>query len=349
MCSAASWQQDPESAGLLRAFRNVQSPRHPIATGAVYAPSDMLPVDPFEVPDADMHGAVSEEVSAELLQLPQSTVAAGRALLHGSAKLRKYSKCNSCRMVSCSRSAGFCSGHCRRNKKLFFCSSNTVPFPNCFTSPEPVTLADVQGRPPDDLNTYDTAVVSVPRPYIGCAMAGNRPSGCPRRGTKARLPERKSAKVVRTRCRAEYYIPECLSPLIPFGVCECVYEIDVSAAQKRKGRRGDFVTAPCRTTELSAGAGVGGPGGTESETGLDLVHRGSFTETWFSNFTVSGQEPDFTYNVTATSRAFAADVDVSLSIFRGVVVNTDTVGAREVIPEDFDHESEVPDEQPVTF
>ena len=313
------------------------------ANSATHDVDVMLPVSPFEVLDADVHGPVDDELAAGLLKLfhDQSTTTASRSLLHGPKKPKKYSRCNSCRMVKCNKQTNFCTGHCRKNKQLFFCSSNSVPFASCTSADsEPPTVEDFEGLPPDNMTKYDTVAVSVPSPYMGCVNIGNRPTGCPARGTSAILPGRMRATVVSARCRAEYYIPACLSPLLPFGVCECVFRI-TRRPRPTSGRpelRPRVSVAPCSTAVLRAGAGVGGADGSFSDDDLAVVEAGDFTETWFSNFTELGQEPDFTYTVTATSRSTV--VNATLSIFSGLVVNTDYLEEGEDISEDYDYDPE---------
>lgn len=118
-------------------------------------------------------------------------------------------------------------------------------------------------------------------------------------------------------------------------MCECVYRI----ASRRLRVRPRIVTAPCRTTYLPAGSGVGGFDGSPSDDGLVVLQSGDFIETWFSNFTIPEQEPDFVYNITATSRS--VDVEASLKVFSGLVLTgrPSNIGEEgEYTPDDYDYD-----------
>eukprot|EP00892_Ulva_mutabilis_P004127 jgi/Ulvmu1/2086/UM123_0018.1 len=295
-------------------------PRRP--PSPVHQPANMFPVDPFEVSGATMLGPVDSRLQVQLLDSDNTAAAAaagdgtggsgGRSLLHGSKKRKKYPKCRKCRMVSCNAQRSFCSGHCRKSGKLFSCSSKTRPDPRCqFSDYRDPTVEDYEGEPPGELDDYDTAVVEAPAPYIGCANIRGRPSGCPARGTLAEVPDRGEAKVLFSRCRVEYYIPGCLAPLLPFGVCECILRIT-----KRVPGERSIVWVPCSSAELEAGLGV--EGGEEPEEELAVVLGDGITQTYYSNFTTPGQEPDFTYNVTTEPRNSDA-VFVEMSFYKGLV------------------------------
>lgn len=301
-----------------------------------YGSTMMYSVEPFEVPDADVHGPVSAAVESDLLRQSHSPVSGGRGLLHGPRQLRKYSECNNCRLVSCSTTRRFCSGHCRKNGRLFNCSTKNAPPRVCLDPEEPLTVEDIEGTPPGDIPPFYTAVVSVPSPFIGCANIGNRPTGCPEPGTPATLPGGVSATVLATRCRAEYYVPGCFSPLFPFGLCECVYRSSAASSARttffgRNGFRSSIVVAPCNTTELPAGAGVGPADGSPSEDDITVVSTDDFTETWFSDFTEDGQSPDYEYSVTATSTR--TSVEASLRVFTAMVEEVAEDYVYDVLPD----------------
>eukprot|EP00892_Ulva_mutabilis_P004123 jgi/Ulvmu1/2082/UM123_0014.1 len=78
-----------------------------------------------------------------------------RALLHGSHRLSRYSRCNTCRMLRCSRSGSFCTGHCRLRGNLLPCSATDLSPPDCRADD---TLA---GGPTDPFGPFDTAVIEV--------------------------------------------------------------------------------------------------------------------------------------------------------------------------------------------
>lgn len=294
---------------------------------------DMHAVAPFVVSGADIHGPVSDELAAELLQESGSIAAGDRALLHGPKLPKKYPQCNRCRIIKCNSSTR-CTGHCRRNLKLRFCSTSNIPAAACAFLEDPV-IEDFEGLPPSNLSEFDTAVVSVPHPFMGCAEIGNLTTGCPARGTRATLPGMGAARVVTTRCRSEYYIPECQSPLLPFGLCECVYR------SLRRSRISPFtrpsrprsLIAPCRTSELAAGAGVGGGGASPSVDAIMVLRSGRFTETWFRNFTTPGQRPNHEYSVSATARS--TDVNATLRIFTADLLLSDYVEEDGDPPDDY--------------
>eukprot|EP00892_Ulva_mutabilis_P006563 jgi/Ulvmu1/4279/UM199_0001.1 len=54
------------------------------------------------------------------------------------------------------------------------------------------------------MGLYDTAIVTVPAPYIGCAYIGGRPTGCPARGTAATLPGGRQDEVEEKRVVEDY-------------------------------------------------------------------------------------------------------------------------------------------------
>eukprot|EP00892_Ulva_mutabilis_P012835 jgi/Ulvmu1/9924/UM058_0006.1 len=316
----------------------------------MHKPAGMFDVDPFEVSGATVLGPIDSRPQVQLLDSDDAAAArtagaaaartagggsGGRSLLHGTKNMKKYPKCRKCRMVSCNAQRSFCSGHCRSNGKLHYCSSKTLPKARCQSSEDrDPTIEDYEGEPPDELEEYDTAVVEAPAPYIGCANIRGRPSGCPARGTLAELPDRGEAKVLFSRCRAEYYIPGCLAPLLPFGVCECILRIT-----KRVPGQRSIVWAPCSTAELEAGLGVAG--GEEPEEELVVVLGDGVTQTYYSNFTVPGQEPDFTYNVTTEPRNSDA-VFVEMNFYKGLVVfRSDVEEGTEVTGEgDVDHDDD---------
>eukprot|EP00892_Ulva_mutabilis_P004124 jgi/Ulvmu1/2083/UM123_0015.1 len=94
----------------------------------------MFPVESFEVPGASVHGPVSAHLQTQLLlrDAPADRDSGSRrALLHGSHRLSRYSRCGKCRMLSCSRTRSFCTGHCRDRGRLHSCSSKNIPAAFC--------------------------------------------------------------------------------------------------------------------------------------------------------------------------------------------------------------------------
>eukprot|EP00892_Ulva_mutabilis_P005681 jgi/Ulvmu1/3485/UM161_0002.1 len=308
----------------------------------------MHDVEPFEVLGATVHGPVSSCIQQDLLQQigavtdPRSR----RALLHGPKQLKKYPECNKCRLIRCGRDS--CNGHCKKQTKLNFCSAaNVASSPARLSLTEcsnrdsdadysvPFTVDDFTGLPASDMATYDTAIVTVPAPYIGCADIGNRPSGCPAPGTGAMRGGRRGI-VGLSRCNSELYVPDCPGPLMPFGVCECAYEFrsnrPFQGSRPRSASRLEF--RPCRTPELAAGSGVGGGDGSESDEGLVVMPAGAITQTWFSNFTSDGDLPNHTHTVTAAT--ILGDVNATLTYYRAIVVQADSASPEVDISEDYE-------------
>lgn len=323
-------------------FLNASSSGPTPASGDHAGTSDMFAlIKPFIVRSATIRGPVSAELQAELEAEESapppssSSSSAFRSLLHGTKKPKQYPKCTRCRMLRCNARGTYCSGHCRQKKKLFFCDTNGVPVFRCPpTSPdkEP-TIEDFEDEPPGSIEEYDTVVVTATAPNIGCADIANRASGCPARGTRATLPDGRPGSVVASFCRAERYVPDCLSPLLPFGACECYYRPRGGTFSPRQ-----IVRAPCSTTALAAGSGVGGADGSPSSDDITVrrtqqPNGGEVTETWYSNFTELGQEPSYEYALTATVRSI--DVDVSMAIYEGLVLFSDTLQAGSEIADDY--------------
>eukprot|EP00892_Ulva_mutabilis_P004126 jgi/Ulvmu1/2085/UM123_0017.1 len=319
---------------------------------------DMFPVDPFDEPYADVEDTpVDSRLQEQLLQQsssadPNGSMAPMRSLLHGPARLKKYPPCNKCRMLRCN-SNGFCTGHCRRRRRLMPCSSRNRPAPappECLFEDfgddgEPLPLSEFQKREPDGLGIYDTAVVTVASPYIGCADIGNRPSGCPARGTAAMLPgsSSDSATVIYAHCRSQYYVPDCPGPLMPVGVCHCLYRVSSSRSRPKWGRsksryRRRYVYEPCKTTVLETGSGVGDSDGSESEDELVVVPGGDVTQTWFNNFTIPGQEPSHTHEVTVRTRE--GKIDATLTVYYMDVRESDYMGEGVEVTDESDDEHE---------
>lgn len=290
---------------------------------------------PYIASNANVWGPVSSDVLAHLEagevggNMHAATGSgASRGLLHGVHRLARFPRCNDCTMVRCFRS-GYCSGHCRRGGRMRFCDSNSQGNAStigdelgCSSSIPGVCNDD--DLPATSIEEFDTVVVTVNAPFIGCADISNRPSACPARGTRATLSGDRQAVVLLSRCRAEQYVPDRESPLLPFGVCECIYR---EAAQPQNGtasgsppRRRRIIRGACNTEELAAGSGIGGADVTPSVAmgGIVVQPSGDWTLTSFSNFTGAGQLPDFSYNVTATVRG--TEVEASLDLYQAVVV-----------------------------
>ena len=330
-------------------------------------------IEPVLVSDAVVSGPVSAElaaeleaVEAELGRAASASSGATRGLLHGGhGRPGRFPDCPRCLTVRCDSRNGIrtCSGHCRlrtnqRPRPLQLCNDNNVagpagpdPVPDAVAEPMPscsadddmdnaVAAADLEQSPPSSIAEYDTVVVTAEAPYIGCADIANRPSGCPARGTRAMLPGGRQVSVLTSVCRTEPYVPDCGSPLLPFGVCECFYRDVPIAIPGVRGPPLQTVRTVCSTTELAAGSGVGGADGSPSEDGLVVQPAGDRTLTWFSDFIGPESVPRFSYDVTATARSI--DVEVSLDIYSAVIFIADDV--RDVplpgSPEDYDYSEE---------
>ncbi len=68
---------------------------------------------------------VGSIIYATNLSNSMEIVNAESALMHGPKNLKRYPKCNKCLVVRCSGNT--CTGHCKRNKKLFDCSTKHTP------------------------------------------------------------------------------------------------------------------------------------------------------------------------------------------------------------------------------
>ena len=290
-------------------------------------------VEPVDISDAVVTEPVPARLLASLMHDPwyahagsvSSTaggaIGAQRALLHGTRPAWKYAVCNQCTIVSCN-AARTCSGHCKKNGKLFFCSQKNVPAGFCIPPPA--------GTPPpsspDPLQTYDTVVVTAPAPYIGCANIANRPTGCPASFTGGATADGDAVTVVRSKCLAEGFMPECGSPYFPFGICECTLWVSGVG----------IVNQPCNTSELTLGVHSRFPDGpSTNEDGVVVDERGRITYTGFSDYTDADDEPEYKYNVTVT--ADGQNTTVFMDFYRTDVLLAEDLSEEGEVSDDYDY------------
>lgn len=189
------------------------------------------------------------------------------------------------------------------------------------------------------MTTADALIVTAEQPYIGCAVTGNRAAGCPAPGTltsvraRGRAARRSEVIVQSSRCLAEAYVPDCNSPVFPFGICECDY---IAVRRRRRGARerqlrsATFVgRGPCSTDSLSWDGVEADEIVVESRDGI------TFTGTGHSDYTDPGQEPTYSYNRTGAADSSIPGGSVSLQIFVGreFIVDTEPVSLLTILDE----------------
>lgn len=289
----------------------------------------MYPVQPFVVDDAVITGVAGDGLQAWTDEGPGAVWApsgdgppgrSSRALLHGKRRAAKYSVCNQCTMISCNRN-NFCTGHCKRRRRLFTCTRRGVVRAVC-NDPDP---PDAASRPIGVIEPLTSVIVTATAPFLGCATISDQPSGCPVPGTTAVVQNGRHATVRRSECKTNRYKPNCVrEPQFPFGYCECL--VDVAGALQ------DW--SPCRTTEVDLSGSRGGS--VSVEAGSETTRTG-----WF-DYEEEVDEP-----WTRHSSLFQlpqGEVKVVLEIVEAIVMPAGWYGRREaVIPSDYDYgDSEPP-------
>lgn len=160
---------------------------------------------------------------------------AARALLHGIRQ--KMAVCSQCTILSCGGGAP-CSGHCRKNKKLYVCETRWAS-ENCEDFIDPVTTAPSALYSNSSLNLE----ISTNSPFIPCANVTGLPNGCPPTGTAgARITDGAEYTVLESQCEQYLHPLPCPStPFFPFGYCSC--EIEYSSGVTEFG--------PCHLSEVT--------------------------------------------------------------------------------------------------
>lgn len=271
----------------------------------------------------------------------------GRSLLHGTMKPSKYPKCTKCRMVRCNKDRSFCSGHCRQKRKLFTCdSTRRAPF-DCRYPDGPPTLEDLIGSPPDAIGEYDALRVIAESPYFGCVNVGSATIGCPAVDTYVHVSDPNIRhwllRVQATTCRARYYVPDCLAPLLPFGVCECTLDVPVHFGRSttyRTQRRA--CVASLNPDLLPGGPWAGDPEGSEYEKLTTISADANETVTTYNGPIDTEDVPEYSYNVTANIEG--VDVFVKLEIHPALLSFRSTFGDPPILTDgvvvldDYDYE-----------
>eukprot|EP00892_Ulva_mutabilis_P008784 jgi/Ulvmu1/6278/UM028_0138.1 len=229
------------------------------------------PTLPIVVPDAVLSGLLSRRALAALNAAGGSWAGGRRALLHGRRRAKNYTVCPTCTLISCVAPTpenfnSRCSGHCKRNRRLYRCTGSGAAANSCGNddAPDPSTV------PPDSLPSTSSVQVEATAPFIGCVNITGLPSGCPAAGNTGTRADGTSYRVLWTICEQHMYTLKCSegankSPFYPFGYCMCVVLITGS---------GHVQQAPCSLEELD---GYSGP--PLSDTGMCLCglrRRGAF-------------------------------------------------------------------------
>lgn len=136
--------------------------------------------------------------------------------------------------------------------------------------------------------------------------------------------------MVASSCQTEHYVPECSSPLLPYGACRCLYRSILHTPDNYLVP----LLAPCSSmrTVLAAGSRVSGADTSPPADGVFVRPNGSFTETWYSDFTEPEQMPSYTYATTTMIRPSAM---VSMAIYQAVLLYSDGLQAGADIAEDY--------------
>lgn len=227
-----------------------------------------------------------------------------RGLLHGRRSPWKYSGCPRCTLVRCSNVGArrVCSGHCKKARQLFSCSSQEQTRGVCNTPlderPDPNTLV------PDPIQPLDSVQVLAPAPYIGCANITGVPDGCPDSGTTGAFADGTPLSVFTSWCVQHRYSPDCDdelkppgTPFHPFGFCQCMFVYE-----------GKVALGPCETRYVD----WEGPSTGDGEHPVSVSEEGSMTRTTFG----VTEPPDFRiYYYSHTFTEKGEDIAVKLDLY----------------------------------
>ena len=293
----------------------------------------------FMATDAEVTGAAPAHLQAAFLadeasfgraSLGAEAIAAAgglRGLLHGRRRAFKYAKCNKCTIITCSKEPFICTGHCKKQSRLFTCrtTSRFATVRECPDDPpDPRTL------PAEPLGRFDAAVVTATATFIGCANITNRPSGCPVTGTTATTASGRRAVVSASTCMQHLYPPDCGSPFFPFGYCECTLAV--------VGTTGEMVV-PCNASGLQLGDGDGTGGNvTTALSQVAVVQLDNVTYTGFSDYTEEGDDPGYSYNHTFS--VAGEGVLMTLDLFFGMTVEAEGFVTSGTVDRDYSYDYE---------
>ena len=281
----------------------------------------MNPVSPYVIDDAVVH---NQSALAPWGVEEQQAAGGVRALMHGRRRPARYAQCNRCTIVRCAGGSR-CTGHCRRNRKVFHCSDKNAAAKSGVSSPrdsgtgigqcEHDGVATVSPlRPPASI------VVTATAPFIGCAHIADRSAdaACPAAGVRgvmypAGSPTAIEYAVEFSSCTRTEYTPECTNrPYYPLGVCLCS-KVSLSGE--------DLGYDACDASELDLPLADSRSG--PDEVRVVIEERGTTVHTGIFDYTEPEDEPESEVEVRIQGIATdpTADVTVSLRIFQGTVVS----------------------------
>ena len=212
------------------------------STQSVYGPELSRTTATPALPVVAVDAVVVGEVLGGYNTIAAATwTGAARGLLHGKRRPEKYSKCSVCTLISCNMDTKICSGHCKRNRRLFTCRTRGRAGGVCYSVDKPNPLS-LEADPLDPLRSVEIATTA---PYIGCANITGLPSGCPAEGTRGMLDGELEFTVRSSSCEQYLYNLTCaegvnITPFHPFGYCTCLIEYD----------GGGVALGPCSLSEL---------------------------------------------------------------------------------------------------
>ena len=311
--------------------------RHSISDPDIRQPGmhAMHSVIPYVIDDAIVKGPTGRKALALWEKYELQTPGGGRGLLHGRRKPRRYAKCNSCTIVRCA-GGNACTGHCRKNRKVFHCSEKhrTGGKTGCSSRGDP-TVSPLE--PPDSL------VVTATAPFIGCVHIADRPAeaACPAPWTRGVMQAVGSSistayAVEFSSCTRTEYTPECISrPYYPLGVCLCS-KVSLSGASL------GLDACDARELDLPSTDSRSDP----EEVRVVIEERGATVQTGIFDYTEPEDVPadEAEVRIQGIETDPNADVTVSLRIYQGRVTsdrNTEVGDVDGVVSDDYYDSTEV--------
>lgn len=263
----------------------------------------------------------------QLLMKEKDRTSAGR--------LANISDCGLCFMQQCERSAVRCFGLCKKNGRLFNCSSRKKDLIPCRRGS---SWRRTETLVADALDLHQSVVVkastaSARRPVIPCAEVAGQPTGCPAPGTphlEQDLFDGTRLSLQDSRCITRRLpLQECESPFYPLGFCECLVTLEAEDVSKGGFNLVSSSWRPCSTVDFAVDTFP-----RSENIDVSTPRPGEVVTRYVEHpYADESAPPSYIYNTTFAVRG-GQDVAITLETYRGFTVRADRFTFNRTLPDD---------------
>lgn len=235
-------------------------------------------------------------------------------------RLGKITICGLCYVTSCALGSDRCRGKCKKNGKLYNCSTRVRDLLTCRRG-SIWSITEALTPDPLDLFSFLTVKATSPEraPVIPCAEVTGQPTGCPAPGTphlNLDSPPQTRRSLVESHCVTRRLpLQNCESAFHPFGYCECLESVEIvgpTITSVSEDRR------PCSTRDYALGTFS-----TSENIDVSSLMAGEVVTRYAASpYTDESGGPLYSYNTTFELPG-AGNVTFTLDTYRGFAARAD--------------------------